>query len=61
MGEFRGSDISYSGLEVAGEPGTGRVQMMVKLVVELPTGIDPCACHKARWNSLTKKRAEPLP
>jgi hypothetical protein len=40
-GEFRSSDISYSGLEVAGEPGTGRVQLMVKLVVELPTGIDP--------------------
>jgi hypothetical protein len=40
-GEFRSSDISYTGLEVAGEPGRGRVQMMVKLVVELPTGIDP--------------------
>jgi hypothetical protein len=28
-------------LEVASEPGRGRVQTMVKLVVELPTGIDP--------------------
>jgi hypothetical protein len=42
-GEFRSSDISYSALAAAGEPGTGRVQMMVKLVVELPAGLDPSA------------------
>jgi hypothetical protein len=39
-GEFRSRDITYTGLDVAGEPETGRVQMMVQITVDVPSGID---------------------
>src|SRR5262245_44633537 len=40
-GEFRYSDVSRRDLPVEGEPGTGRVQMLVKLVIQLPRGVAP--------------------
>lgn len=39
--EFRYSDISRRDLHVEGEPGTGRIQVLVKLVIELPPGTEP--------------------
>ena len=39
--QFRTIRFNCDDLRVEGEPDTGRVELMVKLVIELPTGIDP--------------------
>lgn len=39
-GHFRGQDLLIGGLDVDGEPGTGRVQMMVQITVDVPSGIE---------------------
>ena len=40
-GEFRYSDICRRDLHAEGEPDTGRLQVLVKLVIELPAGTEP--------------------
>ena len=38
-GEWRFSDVSREALNIAGEPGTGRAQVMVRVFVEFPRGV----------------------
>lgn len=40
-GEFRFSGVARRDLNIEGEPGTGRVQVLVKVVIEVPRGSEP--------------------
>ena len=45
-GGFAGRDVLIGGLGADGEPRTVRVQMLVKIVIEAPSGSKPCGDHR---------------
>jgi len=40
-GEFRSADVSRKDLNIEGEPGTGRAQVLVKVTIVAPAGSNP--------------------